>query len=417
MFIARIEIENFKSLKSVMVDLDPRVNVFAGVNGAGKSTLIGVVHLMFQRYISTMRSGRGAARGPMLREVRNGCDRVHLLVTAEDEDTIFTWRMDRVFKGLHSRTTDQDLDQLKAFIQRQETALEEPATANIPLIVTYPVGRAIIDIPLRVRTRDESTQAAAFQATALNQPRNFRSFFAWFREREDYENEQMRDNKAYQDPQLSAVRKAVERLMPGFADLRVMRKPLRMVVSKDGERLEIDDLSDGEKGLLALVGDLARRMSLANPGLEKPLEGRGIVLIDEIELHLHPAWQRHVVHGLLAAFPNVQFIFTTHSPQVISELRPEQTFLLKGGEAFNVDRSYGMESTQVLRELMGDPGRPQEVVDAIEKLYAELDEGDLEDGERQLVALESEVGDDPSLTLARARLRRGKVLRDREVHR
>jgi hypothetical protein len=205
------------------------------------------------------------------------------------------------------------------------------------------------------------------------------------------------------------------------------------VVTKGGVEFDVDMLSDGEKGLLGLVGDLARRLSLANPALKNPNEGQGIVLIDEIELHLHPAWQRNAVRGLQRTFPNIQFIFTTHSPQVISELRPNQTFLLVDGVALPAERSYGMDSTAVLRELMNDPGRPSTVNDDINALYTAgrpstvnddinalytaIDAGDVVEGERRLTQLEMDVGrEDPELGVARSRIRRTKVLRARETH-
>ena len=266
MLIKRLEIRNFRALASVELDLHPRANALAGVNGAGKSTLISAVHLMFLRYISAMRIGRASGRGPMLRELRKGADTVHLAVVAEHEGTDFSWWIDRTFKGLHSRKTNEDLEAFRHFIREQLKALETPETANVPLFTTYPVSRAVVDIPLRIRSKDATTQAAAFQLTALSTSRTFRSFFAWYRDREDYENERRVEMRNFRDPQLSAVRTAVERLMPGFSDLRVRRRPLRMIISKGGAEFEIDSLSDGEKGLLALVGDLARRLSLCNPG-------------------------------------------------------------------------------------------------------------------------------------------------------
>jgi predicted ATP-binding protein involved in virulence len=417
MIIKRLEIENFRALKSVAVELDPRANVFVGVNGAGKSTLIGAVHLMFGRYISAMRTGKLAGRGPLRRELRTGAENVHLAIKVEHEKRAYEWHIDRYFQGLHYARTEQNLDGIRQLAGEQLEALREPDKADIPIFTTYPVGRAVIDIPLRVRNRDATTQAAAFQTTALGTARHFRSFFAWFRDREDYENEQRVENRRFRDPQISAVRNAIGDLMPGFSDLRVRRRPLRMVITKGSTEFDVDLLSDGEKGLLGLVGDLARRLSLANPALKNPNGGQGVVLIDEVELHLHPAWQRNAVHGLQKAFPNIQFIFTTHSPQVISELKAEQTFLLVNGVAVPAERSYGMDSTQVLRELMGDPGRPPKVERDIRKLYKELDAGHIDEGEKVLTRLESDLGEgEPELAVARSRIRRTKVLRAREAH-
>ena len=110
--------------------------------------------------------------------------------------------------------------------------------------------------------------------------------------------------------------------MGGFENLRVQEEPLRLLVDKDGEALDLSQLSDGERSFLAMICDLGRRLALANPLLDNPLHGAGVVLIDELELHLHPKWQREVPEKLRRTFPNIQFIATTHSPFVIQALRP-----------------------------------------------------------------------------------------------
>ena len=104
------------------------------------------------------------------------------------------------------------------------------------------------------------------------------------------------------------------------SNIKIKRNPLRMTILKDDTTLEIGQLSDGEKCTIALIGDLARRLALANPEKKNPLEGSGIALIDEVELHMHPKWQRKIIPMLSETFPNIQFIITTHSPQVLGEL-------------------------------------------------------------------------------------------------
>ncbi|WP_436718331.1 AAA family ATPase [Escherichia coli] len=123
------------------------------------------------------------------------------------------------------------------------------------------------------------------------------------------------------DRQLTAVRTAISRFMPGFSNLRVRRKPrLHMSIDKNGQTLNVLQLSQGEKSLMALVGDIARRLAMMNPMLENPLNGEGIILIDEVDMHLHPTWQRTIIQRLTTTFPHCQFVLTTHSPLVISVL-------------------------------------------------------------------------------------------------
>ena len=198
------------------------------------------------------------------------------------------------------------------------------------LAVYYPTNRAVLDIPSAYQEPTHRfDQLSAYDQALSGKWSSFRIFFEWFRDREDLENERRLETPKFRDRELQAVRTAIRRFLPGCSAVRIRRAPLRMVIDKNGEELRVDQLSDGEKCTLAMVGDLARRMAIANPSPEDPLGGAGIVLIDEIDLHLHPGWQRHVVSALEATFPNCQFLVSTHSPQVVSHVAPERIWLLE----------------------------------------------------------------------------------------
>ena len=170
-----------------------------------------------------------------------------------------------------------------------------------------------------------------------------------------------------------------------------------MTLQKDGEELIVNQLSDGEKCLLAMVGDLARRLAIANPGLKNPLYGFGVVLIDEIELHLHPKWQREIIPALTRTFPNCQFIVTTHSPQVISEIQPQGIYILEktdtGIIAKRPESSYGRDSNQILEDLMDVPERPQEIKQDLLQLFRLIDAGDLEAAKELRGELAEKIGE------------------------
>lgn len=140
---------------------------------------------------------------------------------------------------------------------------------------------------------------------AIESTIDFRNLFKWFRNQEDIENQiKVRNDSDYEDKSLAAVKKAMLAMLDGFEDIRIERRPLAMKVNKNGKSLKIDQLSDGEKCTIALFGDLARRMALANPGKDvNPLEGSGVVLIDELDLHMHTSWQRKVLNVLRDTFP------------------------------------------------------------------------------------------------------------------
>ncbi|MFN5239735.1 MAG: AAA family ATPase, partial [Aphanizomenon sp.] len=266
------------------------------------------------------------------------------------------------------------------------------------LIIYYPTNRAVIDINLEVPSKSEFKQIDAYDQALEGGKISFSSFFQWFRNREDIESETLRDFNYYKDKELEAVRQAISSLIPNFNKLRIRRSPLRMTLQKNGEELIVNQLSDGEKCLLAMVGDLARRLAIANPGLENPLDGFGVVLIDEIELHLHPKWQREIIPALTRTFPNCQFIVTTHSPQVISQIKPQGIYILEktdtGIIAKRPESSYGRDSNQILEDLMDVPERPQEIKQELLKLFRLIDEGNLEAAKELRKELAEIIGED-----------------------
>ena len=226
----------------------------------------------------------------------------------------------------------------------------------------------------------------------------------WFRNQEDLENEVRLDHGGdYSSRELGAFRRAMQSFMPEYTNVRVRRKPLRMTVKKGEEELNVAQLSDGEKIYLALIGDLCRRLVLANPTLEDPLKGKGIVLIDEVDLHLHPKWQGEIADRLAKVFENLQFIITTHSSQVINRVATDKLRLLGDGNVYMADYGYGMPTDVVLKDIMGvDSEQPKEVVEAINDVYKAIAEGELERALRCLTKLETMVPNHPEL----ARLRK-----------
>ncbi|HAY4071163.1 TPA: AAA family ATPase, partial [Vibrio cholerae] len=125
--------------------------------------------------------------------------------------------------------------------------------------------------------------------------------------------------------QQKVIQESIKTFVSDIDQVKISRTPhLDMTVIKNGSEISIFNLSQGEKTLIALVSDIARRLVILNPSLENPLNGYGIVLIDEIDLHLHPKWQQTIVQKLENTFPNIQFILSTHSPLVLTTVTSEQ---------------------------------------------------------------------------------------------
>jgi predicted ATP-binding protein involved in virulence len=422
MEITNLSLTNYRGVRSLRLNFDGHLNVFFGVNGAGKSTILDAVAVMLSWGVNRIRHAGTAGRPIQEHDITNGKSFSSIEIGCSYRSKKIEWKLFKTRKGhftSEDRTQLAHLNEFARNIQGQIASTLEQT--DIPLFVYYPVNRAVLDIPLRIRTRHSFSLLGAYDES-LTSAANFRTFFEWFREREDLENENLRyldaenkpDRFLYPDPQLTAVRKALKQFLPEFDNLTVRRDPLRMEVEKNGQRLNVTQLSDGEKCLIALVGDLSRRLAIANPSHTEPLKGEGIVLIDEIDLHLHPRWQRMVISKLLNVFPSCQFIVSTHSPHVLTHVEPENLYELQqtdeGIFAERPHESYGKNIDRILEDLMGlETTRPDVIRDALQELFGTIDRSDIEGSKKQVEELRLKIGSDPDLVKAEALIRRKEI--------
>lgn len=193
----------------------------------------------------------------------------------------------------------------------------------------------------------------------------------------------------------------------------------KFIVKKKNDKLNIyaettldfRQLSDGERGMFVLVLDLAKRLSQANPQLDYPVrDGSAIVLIDEIDLHLHPKWQRTIVKKLTETFPSCQFIATTHSPQIIASVEPEQVMLLTNSGVIQPERTRGMDSNWILRHLMEADDRPAESSSAISEVESLIKDGNFSDARVAITKYRKQGYDLPEWAVLETRMARLEVL-------
>jgi len=202
---------------------------------------------------------------------------------------------------------------------------------------------------------------------------------------------------------LLATKEAIEDFT-NFQNLRIRRQGTpTMIVEKDGEELDVNQLSQGEKSLFALVGDIARRLALLNPSLDNPLEGEGVVMIDEVDLHLHPKWQHDLIDKLVATFPNIQFILTTHSPHVISDRSDILVYALDDGELTQVPNVYGEDVNTVLTKVFDVDIRDSKVEEQFTVIRRAISKHDYVTAETRITELAEKLPSD-HLELLKCRL-------------
>ncbi|MEB3123508.1 MAG: AAA family ATPase [Snowella sp.] len=469
MKVKRLELKGFRGFDEIVLDFDTtskRPTVFIGNNGVGKSSILDSLAILLSYFVSELHRDPKSSKQGRFAEIGKTLDRhdtnnsykesgkqadLTISIQAKNEKN-YQWNaLNPIGKSAVGNQVEKLVNNI---IDTQHESIQD-----IPIILYYSVNRFIPEIYLEntlnnnefqnpldayenslayynLRSIDEigalmrinqmpssmptlSYRGARPKSDLEKKTITFDAFFEWFKYIEDLENERIRDDANYQDKKLVAVREAVYSLIPDFSDLRIRRSPLQMTVNKiigdKVEELSIDQLSDGEKCLLAMVGDIARRLAIANPSLDDPLQGEGIVLIDEIELHLHPQWQHKIIPRLTETFPNCQFIVTTHSPQVLSHVQPENIYILQstpnGIIASHPESSYGRDSNQILEDYMGTPERPQDIKDKILEIFQVIDQNDLGQAKKLCESLGSEIGsDEPELIRARAVIKRKEIL-------
>ncbi len=382
-----------------------KVTLLIGENGAGKSNVLEAIATLLSWFVARLRSEKASGNPILERKIRLGKPAAFLEVSVHCEEKDFAWHLVKTRKGQRT-SRESSLKGASALATIfAERYTNNPGTTSLPMIAYYPAERYLLDIPKRVVTHHEFLPIDGYEES-ITKGIDFRRFFEWFRNWDDAKNELISDISSYlpylepsklrggslygainkeklqkENPELAekfefafskqftSVLKAIMTFLPGYSNLRVTRRPrLQMCIDKDGKTFDILQLSQGERSLLALVADIAYRLAIMNPTSEDPLHGKGIVLIDEIDLHLHPRWQRSVIRNLQTTFPNCQFIITTHSPLVVSDPQEVQVFLLEEGSTRELDNLYGMDIEQVLFEIMDTPLRHEPLQEKLNDL-------------------------------------------------
>ena len=403
-------------------DFKEHFTVIAGINGRGKTSILNCLALLSSRFLP-MVSPAPARRGYLKIKPSD----VHMnTLSVELTMKVSCAKIPLKYKLSYSKEkrkiTPTNLSEVVKHEVRKAYGDQSRADDVAPLVVYYTTDRARYSLPKKLPTKLPQGQAVAYIDALSTRIVDYRDFMARYRMwsiMENAEMDQLTFNAAKRATK--AFNKALEVCLDGFRDVEILENPLNLTVKKDGCQLSLEQLSDGERSFLAMICDLVRRLVLANPLLDDPLQGSGVVLIDELELHLHPTWQREVVDKLRHTFPNIQFIATTHSPFIIQSLRP--------GELINLDpEEFGEYSDKSIEDITEDvmgvdlPQKSERylrMMNAAEKYYSLLHQArntkgkELEDLKYKLDTSVEPYSDDPAFT-AFLKFQRSHMLREEE---
>ncbi|MDR2704200.1 MAG: AAA family ATPase [Planctomycetaceae bacterium] len=387
MRIKELLVENFRGIRRMELELHPKLNVFIGVNGSGKSSVLDIIAMLFSR--SPIFSD-GNSIPITAQDISKKADTISAeLFCVADLEYSMQLSYSKTSQSSHCLPLhgNGSLENLRRDIQ------DGLGDCCFPLVVYYPANRAVLDIPERIRGFRSTVNPLNALDGALTNSLDYHLFFGRLRESE-HSVLKKTDllSKMDTDPflkwyilQIDTIKNALNNVFSEqFSSLQIQPQTFNFTIAKHGDLLTFSQFSDGEKGLIALVGDLAQRLAIANPPLENPLEGEGIVLIDEIDLHLHPQWQRMILPKLTETFPNCQFIVSTHSPQVLGEIRSENVFILIDGETgIEYHRPsyeiFGQTSDILLEDMMQTSDRNIAVQKDVEQILLAIERGNPDD--------------------------------------
>ena len=396
--IKTLKLLNFRCFEELNINFNDHLSVFVAPNGCGKTAILDAVAIALRLFTDTIEE-RPTSKGFDTRDIRlvqNPLGQMEQVTPVRFEahgcffDRYISWSRER-HSEKSSRTTITEAQSLRSLaeeISKQNklwAQKKESSSPVFPVIAYYGTGRLWANT--RISQKKSKVQALNARhrgyTDCLSSSSHYRYFFEWFG-RHAYSEKSFSEvvsNPGIPNPfpikGIDSVRSAVDiALKPvGWHRLAWDFKEDLVVASHDQYgTLPVEMLSDGIRNMIGLVADLAHRVVRLNPQLEAEahLKTPGIVLIDEVDMHLHPQWQQHVLQSLQQAFPMVQFIVTTHSPQVLSTVAAESIFMVEqsGDGSLSVAQpmlqTQGVESGRVMSEVMRTDQIPE--LPIIEKL-------------------------------------------------
>lgn len=449
MNLRKLTLANFRGFDQIDLDFADDVTVIAGVNGVGKSGVLKALTSALSVAMPKFTVSRESPIGLNDTDVQLGKPGLSMSVTlsldaakvivdlthaaplaAEKAERLRKLRDDLRFATRETKKgskAERDINDEIRLIEIQLDQASDIATVRIlpedaaidgdelvaglkddnsqPLAVFYTTSRFLSRLPPALPRTKKIDAATAYDKSLSQLEVSLNDFANWYRVVAS-------EAAATKDRLFQQLEQAIEAFLPEVCNLVLHDgRPPHFSVTKGGQTLFLEQLSDGERGLLALVFDLTRRLAIANPDSDNPIsEGVALVLIDEVELHLHPKWQRDVLQRLRDAFKACQFVVTTHSPLLLGEVPARCVRFLEfvdGKVGVTVPtEAYGMDANRILQEFMGAPVRNRKVDSELKALF-ELIDGEHFDAARDAItALESKLGEDePELTRASSLIR------------
>lgn len=410
MIVTRLTLANLRSIESAEFQFQPGINLIVGANGVGKTSVLRALAVCLSSVVKQTNRLRSRTEAFSLDDIRIGADAltVECGVRLGDQEHSYLIHKPRELSVPQLKKAGMPREQVhrtpaKAeFVGDQPTPVVAGTRYGRPFALLFSTNRAVPSERAPAKAAVAGGIGGAFADAFANRELRIGEFAAWMRVQEALSDERPAGRLL-----LAACEDAVQRFLPGYRNLRQKNEKRRQLwIDRDSTPIPVRHLSDGERGSLALVLDITRRLAQSNPELEAPAsQAEAVVLIDEIDLHLHPKWHRQIVHNLTTAFPRCQFIATTHSPQVIGEVPHERIQIIAHGQVYSPTHSFGVDSSRVLEEIMGAGSRTKDVQELLDKISRAIRDQHFSRSRELLEVLFERLGEeDPEATRLRTLL-------------
>jgi ABC-type multidrug transport system ATPase subunit len=415
MRVTTLKVANLRAIKEAEFRFQAGFNLIVGVNGVGKTSVLDALRVCLAAIVRHANSIRVPLESLSSDDIRLGTDSLtlncHVRIAGSEYEYLVHRPRER--SAPQEKQAGMPREQVHRTPSRSDFLGEAPDRATgkepsgRPLAMLFSTSRAVPSDRAPRRGTSAGGIAAAFGEALISRELRLVEFADWMRVQEALSAEKPAAKTA-----LVAFARAVKRFLPGYSNLRVVGDGRPSLKIDHGKvPLNVRQLSDGERGTLALVLDITRRLAQANPHLTDPAkQSEAIILIDEVDLHLHPKWQRQIVGHLTSVFPKCQFIATTHSPQVIGEVDPERVTVMLNGQVHQADRTLGLDSNWILKHVMESEDRPKASAAAIAEVEALIRRSAFKKARSRIAAHRDRGRDLPEWSVLDARIARLEAL-------
>lgn len=356
MRIERLELRNFRCFEHISAKLHPKMNVMVGINGTGKTTMLEAIRIFVGAAFCELDKIENRISSP---SIADDDVRLHNLesqypvriegVVDVDKgllpDKLARW--DRTLEKYGGRTKFDNSKDVKSLSKNIQSIIRDGKDIPIPVIAYYSTDR------YKKEKRNTGLEADGSRLrgyyNALDSTTNIWFFLNIIKTETLWELQEGKKSAV-----LSMVRKVIVQCVPDCKEIKHDVKQDKLIITQaNGEKVPFSSLSDGVRNVLSMVMELALRCYLLNPsqGENAPSETPGIVLIDEIDLHLHPEWQLHILNDLTSVFGRIQFIVSTHAPLILSSLQDGEILSISDRKVYNFPNQYKRRPEQILKDM------------------------------------------------------------------